>query len=238
MTRWHISQTREHVQRLYGPRQRELVAPCLNSVVERKYFAAFHYQEATRLLREFRDAHLVDVSLLQVLFGKDEGPRERFNQVMFEAGAHVLACVQSIHALADILAHAVYYSFGMNLRKPSIAEASIGTVALLNLPTWKADEQQVKALLSEGANSRNFTHIAALSNRGKHSSIVRPTLSENWTDDVAEPHELRFPAFTHKGVTYPQTAAAVLLESEYNRWSKLVVDVGNGINCALAARAP
>ncbi len=235
MTRWYISQTLDHVRRIHGESQRQLAAPCLNSLVERRYFAEFHYREAKRLLEKFKDSHLSESFLLEVVWGEEER-RQEFNRFMLDAGAHVLACVQSIHALADILANAVYFSLGMNLRMPTRSRDDIGAAKLLQRNPWREDEQEVKELLSAGLNGGSFSHIAGLANRGKHRSIVRPTLSEDWTGKAEERHELKFPAFDYKSERYQEVAVASLLQLEHDRWSMLIVDAGNMINATLSKR--
>ena len=48
--RWDLGQLRHDVQRVFGQMQRDAVAPCLNTIVERRFNARLFYYEAKDLL--------------------------------------------------------------------------------------------------------------------------------------------------------------------------------------------
>jgi len=113
MGRWDVEETRKHIRRLFGEDQLELAKPCLRSVVDRQTYARIHFQDAKAKLDFYTQTALQDTSLFEVTFGDSEGWVE-FNNFIREVGAHLTACVQSVHAVPDILAHALYYSLGLN----------------------------------------------------------------------------------------------------------------------------
>ncbi len=238
MTRWHFNETKELVLAKFGRNQLELVRPCIQSVSVRQWYAAYHYGEVCRLLDSFVTTQLAGASLLEVASDQDAVASDDFNRFLLEAGAHVLACVQCLHATADILAHVVYLALGMNLSAKPMKELD---VSLLNVATRLRHEQpdsDVYRLLGDFNSGGHFDHLSALSNISKHRSILRPSLDEDWTGARLERHMLRIPSFSRLQKHYPEVTVKEFLEPEYNRCSKLVVDVGNALNTFLRTNTP
>jgi len=52
---WDLRQLRQDVQRTFGELQQSALSQCLDTVVERRFFARYHYNEARNML----DAALV-----------------------------------------------------------------------------------------------------------------------------------------------------------------------------------
>lgn len=131
MPPWNLKETREHVLRLFGRKQLELAAPSLRSVNDRQTYARIHFQAARATIEAYVSAELQDASLLEVTLGGDQESWVKFNVFTREVGAHLTAYVQSIHAVPDILANALY-CLGLNLlpnalRPRAIAAASVST---------------------------------------------------------------------------------------------------------------
>ena len=238
MTTWNIEATRGHVTRLFGREQCERVRPCLQSVVERQNYARYHYQEASDLFLEFARERLAGASLIEVVFSSDDDTRSDFQELITKVGANVLACVQSMHAVADILAHAVYYALGLNLTKDGLSESAITANAVIDRTTAAPDYREVGSFLSTLVHGGQFAHVAALANHGKHRSIIRPSVSEDMTGEAPVRHTLKFAEFMYKKHKYPEVDARTFIQQEYDRASVLVVDTGNALNAVLQAKAP
>jgi hypothetical protein len=238
MTQWSLEETRELVQARYGRPQLELVRPSLQSLGERQGYAGYHFHEARGLVDSWVSTRLTEVSLLQIVVGDDEEAVSEFNTLMLKTGAHVLACVQSMHATADILAHVVYFSLGMNRAGLPIPEVKISLRSVIDRTKSDPRTKSICCLLRDLSSGGGFHHLAALSNLGKHRSIVRPALNEDWTGKAPERHTLKFPPFTYKNKHYPEVAVKEFLEAEYSRNSHLVVATGNAVNDYLRQNAP
>ena len=234
MTQWNIKETRDLVRTKYGNEQLELVRPCLQSVFDRQWYAGYHYKEALYLQDSFVSSRLTSTCLFDVVFGQDANATDDFNRFLLEAGAHVLACVQSIHATADILAHVAYFALGVNLSSKPIDERNISLASVVGRLRQEAPVATIYALLNELASAGNFTHLSALANHSKHRSIIRPLLTEDWTGEALERHSLKIPSFFYSRKPYPEIAVKDFLEPEYHRCSQLVVDTGNALNVFLS----
>ncbi len=108
MEPWNIDETRQQIARLFGRHQLNLARDSLRSIDDRMTYAAIHYQDAVLLINTYVDENLKNASLIEVMHRDDESLSADFNLFIRKVGAHLIACIQSIHTLPDILAHAIY----------------------------------------------------------------------------------------------------------------------------------
>lgn len=234
MARWNYVELRTFVERLYGTPQRDLVAPSSQSTWRRMEYARYHYHRAELLVDDFVRDHVGDkVTFATVSHGPE---RVHFENLMIECGAELLGCVQSLHALADILARTIYYGLGLNRRRDRLAENQLGAKAVIKSAKVQTDTAVVREKLRQLIYGGNFNHIAALSNKAKHSDIVAPILSEDWTGTADKKHKLKFAACNYNGKTYPEVFASEFLGGEFDRCARLYVDAGVALNEVLRRR--
>ncbi len=122
---WDLNETRQLIRTRYGLDQLELARQSIGSIVDRREFARFHYHEAVDLLASDIDELFKSNELFPAMLGARDEHRDKYQECLFKIGAHVTACVQSMHAIADILAHALFYSLGCNLRPDALKERDI-----------------------------------------------------------------------------------------------------------------
>lgn len=176
MTTWDIQESRDHIVRLFGREQLERARPSLSSVVDRQRHARYHYHEAINLLKQHIGAYPADTSPLYILLGGDDEQQNELDLCLTKVGANVIACVQSIHAVADILAHATYFSLGLNLLTPPLSEVSISLATVSAQAKLHSEYKPVADMLESLGSGGEFAHIAALANHAKHRSIIRPSV--------------------------------------------------------------
>lgn len=236
MATWHIEETRNLIETLYGRAQTELARPCLQSVIDRRNYAHYHYHEASSLFESFANEKLADSSLIEVVWSPDENTRADFDLLITKIGANVLACIQSLHSIADILAHAAYYSLGLNLSVKPLREADITVVNVLKRLRQSSDLSLVHHHMTSLVQGGLFDHLSALSNYSRHRNIIRTALAEDWTGKAPERHKLKLGAFRYKNCDYPETEVRGFIEAEFNRSAQLIVDTGTAIHAALQSR--
>lgn len=238
MPPWNLNETREHISRLFGGRQLELAAPSIRSVDDRQIYARIHFQAARAAVEAYVSSELQDASLFKVTLGGDREGWAKFNVFTREVGAHLTACIQSIHAVPDILANALYYSLGLNLLPSAIKPRALSVTSVTAQLTKHSGSAKLGALLKTLATSGEFKHLSALANQAKHRSIVFPSLNEDFTGEREARHAVTFPAFEHECVSYRPVFAEEFLRNEYIRCSALVVEIGGELNAILSAREP
>jgi hypothetical protein len=235
MSQWDMAATRNQIKCLYGHQQLEMAVPALRSVIDRRDYAYYHYHEANDLFRAFSEKRLANEPLMWVIHQSDESFFE-FHRHITKIGAHVVACIQSLHAIADIMSHAVYYSLGMNRSDNSLREANISVTTILDQLSGSAELSIVHRLLTELAWGGSADHLAALSNYSKHRSIIRTAMTEDWTGEEPERHRLTLGGFSYKGKSFPDARVKDFLTDEHDRIARLIVDTGNAVHAVLQIR--
>lgn len=233
MTPWHAKGTREAIERVHGFSQLELARPCLRSLYDRQMYAQFHYQRAKSTFKRYTRKHLKDKEFLPISMGIEESDWNRFTVVIRKVGADLTACIQSLHAIPDILASAVYYSLALDRTiKPAkgrYVNHKFVTTSLDDLSLFGVASGALRMATNGGA----FRHLAALANQSKHYSIVFPALQSEMIGSWPEQHTLAFPSFTAGGKSYPQVNVSELIPPMCAQMSKSVLEVGHAIDAYL-----
>lgn len=238
MEPWNLDETRRQITRLYGRGQLDLAKGCLRSVDDRMTYAWIHCQDALQLIGSYIDENLKESTLIEAVhFGSEEGSTD-FNTFIRKVGAHLVACIQSIHTLPDILAHAIYYSLAINLTEKPIKERGITASSVAKRLSEISDAKHVRLLLIEISTGGAFPHLSALANHSKHRSIILPSMNEDWTGLREERHVVMLSAFEYDDTSYGAVSAKEFLIAESGRCFKLVIQVGHALNAVLGNRVP
>ena len=190
----------------------------LSSVTERFNYAVFHYHEMRRLLDDYLDIDPSDANLMRLVFTPDDEIGRAYVEKRFQAKAHVLAFLQSLHSLADIVSNAVYSVVGMQEAK---AEHDINVRNVTNWLVRYPGHDALRSLMLQWTNNPDYVYLADLTNHCKHRGVLSPGVRLDLTADV-NPAKLVFPAFSFKpGRAYELRPAYAFCESEYNRLKRL-----------------
>lgn len=233
MSGWPIAETRTLIASLFGQEHLKLVKPSLDALALRQDYARFHYLEVGRFLDDFQNRHLSTKSLLVVIDDKDQAVRGEFELLMIQIGAHALACVMCIHALADLMAYATYHALGYSLQPSALRERDIKIGNVCQRLKETPEHNRISDLLVGLVADANFKHVAALANKSKHQALVKQLLNEDLTGTRKIRHEVRFSAFKYGNKSYPEVELSSLLEPAYNLTSRTVVEVGNEMSAVL-----
>jgi hypothetical protein len=231
-TRWHVTLTRELVGQRYGAEQLTRVRPVLRAVNVRLHHAAMHYDALKAVTARNLDEPIgKGTSPLELMFVDDDEPGVN-NLFFIECEMHLFGAIQALHAVADNLAHALYYGLGWNLEnKPPKDRVSFNTVLnRLREPTSRLHAKLTPVLdcLNELKLSPLFKMLEDAANHIKHHGGLHATVS--WEPGPDRPYELRLSEFERRDVKYPQQEAVAFLEHAYLVMSKAVVHAGCALN--------
>lgn len=238
MTPWDLHETYRLVQRVFGRDQEKLTRESARSVTDRRDFSSYHFAEAMRLSKAFERKHLGDTRTILEIHAQGAEKKEREFQVfMLRAGAHSLAAVQSLHAIPDIFAHAIYFAAGQNLQPYALDDSKVAVQSVVSCLKKDSRFAPLSAALKSIQSGHGWQHLAAVSNMSKHRSVVRAAYNEDWTGARATLRELHVSAFDRNGKNYPAVSLRELLEPEYERIMSTVITVGNELNACLRSAA-
>lgn len=230
--RWDLGDLRYHVKRLFGQSQLRIVNSCLRTIGDRRELSRYHFNEAISRMEDVLQG-CEDFDLTAAFFGAFDSEEKQFSTARFEAHAHTLACIQSMHAVVDNMIHFTYYVLGINLDATTRIEKERDI-------TWskvskKLGAGPIKDGLSSLVDDEGFAYLAALSNHSKHRSIIEVSYAISFDSDPVE-HGLRFSPFSYDGVDHPATWVRPALINEYQRQEVLILSIGNAINDVLRDR--
>jgi hypothetical protein len=231
--RWHVEGTRRLVQAIFGRDQRELAAPSLRSADDQLHFARIQFAAFDRLRTEYlRDrADDENFSMLTVLF-EDDDEWQAFNLFLLNAGAHITACLWSMHTLPDTMAHAVFHSLGDLAGPPFARMRDIHATAVVQRLRG-AGMNRLADLLTDMKDGGQFAHLSALSNQAKHRSLIRHALNEDMTGERPQRFEVVFPSFAYEERIFPQVEVQAFVASEYERLSRGMIALGRELHAVL-----
>lgn len=183
-----------------------------------------------RLYSEFSSEHLRGDETLEFLLG---GVEAEFNVLVVKVGAHAVACLQSLHAMADILSHAIYFSLGMNIGTGALSETKISFWAVKERLKIKGGFESTVAAIETLIQSDDYQYLNAAVNLSKHRRVVVPYLPPVWDDSEREAPEFSFKQFTYVEKEYEPRTIRNAVVPIYEGLTKLVIEVGNEINAHL-----
>jgi hypothetical protein len=233
-SRWHVEDTRRLVQTIFGRKQLDLAAPSLRSSDDQLYFARVQFAAFNQLSAEYlRDrADDENFTMFDLTLGDNDDEWQAFNIFLRKAGAHVTACIWSMHTLPDTMAHAVYYSLGDLIGPPLSKTRDINAVSVVQR-LRAMGLQRLAVLLAEMKEGGGFGHLSALSNHAKHRSLIRHALNEDLTGERPQRFEVVLPAFVYEAQAYPQVEVQTFLAPEYERLSRGMIALGKELHAVL-----
>jgi hypothetical protein len=229
---WDLRVTRDSVTSLFGADQRALLEPVLEALRDRQRFARLHYQCASRALHEFLPAQLSLSEVIARTVPWDAEQRGALDDCLTVVEANVLACVQSLHAQLDNLAHVVYFGTGMDrhadFRLPNRA------ITLNKVRSAVARLEGARRVADSLSAFRDGSvYLSALVNHGKHRSLVPLMLHVDPPipgRKSAPNYRLEFGSFNYDNKPFAARAVLDFLEQDYLRLSAQVVETGCALN--------
>lgn len=232
---WDTKQLEDHVRSLYGDGLSRQLAPSLQSWKWRTGFAQYHYDSAQKEMQVGlgqRDSQ--EIVCLILGFEGDEA-LHAYHVAQRKALANYVACIQSMHALADTFAHVIYFGLALELSEHTrIEERYISIHNVAKKLTDVQDAVRLHALVQELKDHPEFKYLNRLTNLAKHRAVVDARYNISCVDGV--PDGFQLPAFSTDGVAYPARTLENVLSEEFRRQNVLQVDIGCELNDILVKR--
>jgi hypothetical protein len=196
---WNLKELREDVESLYGKTQRELLSPSIETIVDKKFAATYHYRESERLIKEELKGKESDAfEITKLLIGINKEEYENFNLARMKAGANIIACLQSLHSLADVIAHAIYFALNMNNDPETAMRArKVNASSVLGKLNRVVGTDQIKGGFDSLINHNEFRYLSDIVNQSKHRSFVGTSFKVNLDSNKERSHGLEFNKFEY-----------------------------------------
>lgn len=228
---WNLQILKDEVEETHGEAQRELLIPCLESIVDRQHYANYHFQDFESLLKEFLSSRSEVDQLFRLVIGSDLNERNEWHICRKKAEANIVGCLQSMHATSDILGHVIYYALNMNqnsLLRLSDMKISIYSVSkkISSVPKYSDLSDCVNKLTTH----TDFRYLSDIVNHSKHRSVIGTSFTVNVHEDSGRPHGIEFHSFNYNDRNHNRRWVDTYLKSEHTRQLSLIIKVGNEIN--------
>lgn len=237
---WDMSLTRELVRARWGDKELEVLRPVLRAVTTRLIHARIHFQDYQRLVNEHLHQPLeAGTPWWELMWVNEEKGIGASNYFFVAAEGYVYASVQAQHAIADNLAHVVFYCLGWNVdQRISLGKVSLVTVRAqlareaATTPELAPIRRQLDTLTAEPA----YEALSDVTNHIKHHGGL--PVHVEWGESEEAPYEVLLSAFSRKKKTQPPREIAAFLEETYDAMSRAVVATGRALNEWLQRTAP
>lgn len=204
------------VHAAHGPEVAREFEVSLKSVFLRRDYAQYHFAEAQRLvLDQVAQVNLSDdlMSAMKLVLPFDNAVFEDFQSRRFQAEAHLVALLQSLHAIGDTLGHVIYFARGMAAQeKTRLRERDIGLARVLG----RLDAGDPLAQLLEDYGTEPVVQqLDDMVNHAKHRAIVVAPVSLDVAGVQDQPLGLQFTQFTRLGSYNPSRRVAPFVEEAF-----------------------
>lgn len=234
---WNVVETLRLVEQRHGKVLSALAAASLHSANQRVRFAHIHYHAMRDLLANFSN-EAPQGAVLGLGWSRDEEARSKYFEFRDKMAANAVACVQSIHAVADLLANGVYFSLRLDRFGKPLRDSQIDAKRTLQRLDARPELAALAGLLRAMLDDMSFKHVDALSNQAKHRNITPTALNEDATG-LREPRfELRFSAFERDRNPFAEIEVQSLLSPAYDAVSHAIVSIGNELTRLLRSAQP
>lgn len=230
---WNLEELKNDVEILYDKEQLELLTPCLETIDEKDFYVHYHYNEVERLINnELKEIEPDNHELLKIALREDSEDYKNVIIVLKKAKAHIIACLQSLHSLADVFAHTIYYALKMSDDPSTRLEdrkiTAYNVSQKLNSVTG-ADSLQDKynsLRIDEG-----FIYLSDVVNCSKHRNIIKTNFWINLDQNKEyNAHDLEFYQFEFNQRQHARKRVIPFIKEEQLIINLLVVEIGIEVN--------
>ncbi|WP_345060318.1 hypothetical protein [Acidovorax lacteus] len=227
-----MSRTRELVRARWGDQELEALRPVLRAVTARLIHARIHFQDYQRLVDEhLRQPLEAGTPWWDLMWMDEEKGIGASNYFFVAAEGYVYASVQAQHAIADNLAHVLYYSLGWNVdQRIPLGKVSLGTVCaqLAREATTVPELAPIQQALAALSSAPAYQALADVTNHIKHHGGL--PVRVGWSVSERTPFEVLLSAFSRKQQAQPPREIAAFLDETYDTMSRAVVTTGLALN--------
>lgn len=229
---WNRNELENDVETLFGKNQLDLLSSCLSTIGEKQFNATYHLDEVERLINVELKRIAPDNHKLLNLIDDTGEEGENVLLVYKKARANIIACLQSLHSLADVLAHVIYFALDMGKDPELKLEAwKVKAFSVSDKLKLIADASLIKANFDSLIKDDEFVYLSAVVNCSKHRNLINTWFGINL--DLNKEYSAKsfeFYAFEFNGKNHNPQRVIEFIRNEYSRIDSFVNVIGIEIN--------
>lgn len=161
MASWDAERTRKLSRTLYGPAKFEIVRECISSAIYRQRYTSVHFKEIKTILGAYTGIYLKSEYITNSILIENTKAQNDFEYCQTRVGAHVIAAIQSIYSLADILVYTACYSLGCNLLLSSPGKNQYSPEAIQTFFSKYIKYSKIEVILDSIFEHKEFKYLTA-----------------------------------------------------------------------------
>jgi hypothetical protein len=228
---WYIQDLKNIILDMFNEDQVELASAPLESIFQNLEFSRYHYMELERLINLHLSGISTEKDYFQLVMTNDFDVLNKEDEFKTACKANIMAFLRNIHCNADLLAHFIYYSMGLNLNKKTELN-----LKYLNLKKVKdklseinGSESLVEAI-GEFTNHHHYIYLNGLVNHTKHRANITSNLDYEIVKKGKDVYKFNFPPFEYDEEKYEKKSVYSFLHSEFDRQSEQIIEICNKVN--------
>jgi hypothetical protein len=183
----------------------------INSIIDRQEYTRYHYQE-------YR--HIIDSkNNVQKQFSLVLSEKEYRDKVAIKA--NILACIQNLYTIHDMLAHLITYALDIKFEK----ERNITLKNVHSRLKKNANYADIDNLLDDLIGNDNFRYVVSNVNHSKHKYNIEPSIHIAPMEEP--PVKCIFSEFSFHGEDYPAIDIDDFFNTEFCRELRLILKIEN-----------
>ncbi len=206
---------RELAKRVLNTDGYEKVKLSIDSLSGRLEYAKYHYQQYKKLIDNKTDI----VHKMKFMFSLDNS--EQSEKIAIKA--NIIACMQNMHILHDILGYLICFS--LNLQFDKERQINFSNVKNKIDSSKKNEYKNLLILLEIFSSNSDYKYLEDNVNHSKHKFQISPNLFIDMRQD--ECIHCEFTSFTHNENFYDKRDVDNFLNVEFNRELNLIIEIEN-----------
>lgn len=190
----------------------EKVNLCIESLAKRWEYIKYHFQEYERMTNHINNSN----NAIIFIFNFDKS--NVINKLAIEA--NIIALMQNLHTIKDILVHLIYYSLNLKIE----FERDITLWKVKKELEKLTDSKNLINLIDELNIHLNSKFLNAIVNISKHRYVIFPKfyveMSKDWFG-------YKFLPFEYESEKYEEKKIHEFISEEYDRQLKLDIEIKN-----------
>jgi hypothetical protein len=190
----------------------EKVNLCIESLAKRWEYIKYHFQEYERMTNHINNSN----NAIIFIFNFDKS--NVINKLAIEA--NIIALMQNLHTIKDILVHLIYYSLNLKIE----FERDITLWKVKKELEKLTDSKNLINLIDELNIHLNSKFLNAIVNISKHRYVIFPKfyveMSKDWFG-------YKFLPFEYESEKYEEKKIHEFILEEYDRQLKLDIEIKN-----------
>jgi hypothetical protein len=225
---WNITEFRGLIKNHLSQDKIEKLNSSLKAIIWKINICKYHVEEYRETMKQTFSDDLPPVvqavgKVLHQAARTTEG--KLFDEACFKAEAHIISFAQSLHSIADILAHVLLYSFKLDSSIKN--ERDINLYKVCDMLKRGDIEPRMVEKLENCQFSNEFRYLNGFVNVAKHRSLVPSNYS---VDFFKEQYDIQIQGFDYNEKNYPIKWAHDFTARDFEQLLHLIQQISITLN--------